>query len=258
MKNMIKVLKLFFIYVILFLGSIFLLEGIFVILSKFELLKGISEYHDLYSMLATIIGSIIPLYYFKAKGYLNLEQMIDFKGTKPYIVKIVLIGFSMYYILDYFSYYISELLGGLPREEYSLNGENIYVRFISAVLVAPFFEELIFRGVFFRTLNREYPFFISALVSSILFSVLHFDYFSFPSMLIGSVIYCWIYYRTGNIILCMILHLINNLLTFILYINGNVFVIDLFTSNILVLYILLAASLALFTLCITKLGRREL
>jgi len=83
--------------------------------------------------------------------------------------------------------------------------------FISMVIVAPIFEELIFRGIMLDGLLKKYSPKKSILISSILFGLVHLNPWQFIGALIIGVFIGWVYYHSKSISLAIIIHAANNL-----------------------------------------------
>ena len=84
--------------------------------------------------------------------------------------------------------------------------------FISVVILAPIVEEIVFRGIFFNLLNRKRSTLAAMIISSLVFGFLHAETMV-PTAVIGFVL-CFIYHRTGSLILVMAGHMVNNLIAF--------------------------------------------
>ena len=86
------------------------------------------------------------------------------------------------------------------------------------LVITPFLEELIFRGIVFRGF-REFGFWRAAVLSSFLSSVLYYAATLSISMFLPTLafglILCWVYEKTGNITVVMLAHLIANILFFL-------------------------------------------
>ena len=87
------------------------------------------------------------------------------------------------------------------------------VQIISLCILTPIWEEVFFRGVVFRRLSLRYKTTTAAVVSSIVFGFMHFGGSSiFHAFLVG-VLFCYIYARTQNIWVPIILHGFGNFLS---------------------------------------------
>ncbi|MEM5398303.1 CPBP family intramembrane glutamic endopeptidase [Staphylococcus gallinarum] len=83
---------------------------------------------------------------------------------------------------------------------------------IMIVLVAPYLEELLFRGIFKETLFKKSAFLLPMITSSIIFSLLHASthWISFLMyMTVGSCLYM-VYNRRKNIKDSIMVHILNN------------------------------------------------
>lgn len=94
---------------------------------------------------------------------------------------------------------------------------GIIIIYIQIVIVGPILEELLFRGILLKSLLKKYynkP--LKAIVySSIIFAVVHFNLIQGVAAFGGAIILGFIYYYTKSIKICILAHLINNLLVII-------------------------------------------
>lgn len=81
---------------------------------------------------------------------------------------------------------------------------------IEAIIFAPIFEELLFRGVIFGFLRKKFSFAFSATVSGIIFSIMHEHYLSFLPILVLAITFSYLYERTKNLAYPILLHAIYN------------------------------------------------
>ena len=108
-----------------------------------------------------------------------------------------------------------------PKEFESLN-EKVEHLFpgIAGVLYGcifcPILEEIGFRGILLGGLlkSRCRPW-LAILVTALIFALFHGLGVHFVVSLVFGIILGWLYWRTGSIILCMIIHVVNNSLSFI-------------------------------------------
>jgi len=84
---------------------------------------------------------------------------------------------------------------------------------VEYVVFAPFFEEIVFRGLIFSTLRRKFSWTVSAGFSATIFSVLHgYGLLGFASVLWSGVLWAWTYERTGSLLPGIVAHAVNNFL----------------------------------------------
>jgi membrane protease YdiL (CAAX protease family) len=87
---------------------------------------------------------------------------------------------------------------------------------LTAIVLAPVTEEIIFRGAFFGGLAARWGFLPAALSSSLVFGGVHFSLSAlFPLFLVGMIL-CYLYKRTGSIYPSMIYHAIFNGVTLLI------------------------------------------
>jgi uncharacterized protein len=89
---------------------------------------------------------------------------------------------------------------------------ELLLLFISVVILAPIVEEIVFRGIFFNLLNKKRSALTAMIISSLVFGFLHAETMV-PTAVIGFIL-CFIYHRTGSLLLVMAGHMVNNLIAF--------------------------------------------
>lgn len=102
-----------------------------------------------------------------------------------------------------------------------LGGMNGIFGFLTLVIAAPIFEELIFRGVILDGLLKRYSPVKSILISSLLFGIVHLNPWQFITAMGIGAFMGWVYYKTQNLSLCILIHFVNNLFAFITMQFGN-------------------------------------
>lgn len=82
---------------------------------------------------------------------------------------------------------------------------------IEFVVLAPLFEELIFRGILFTSLRKKFNFPISMVASGLVFALAHgYGLIAFLTVLWSGCLWAWAYERTGSVIPGTIAHAVNN------------------------------------------------
>jgi hypothetical protein len=91
---------------------------------------------------------------------------------------------------------------------------------VMVMVVAPFVEELFFRGFFYRALRTRYPIVVAALVDGLVFGLIHFDFAGsdglllLPPLAFLGMIFCFVYERTGTLWSVVGMHAFNNAVAF--------------------------------------------
>ncbi|GLV64133.1 AbrB family transcriptional regulator [Bacillus mycoides] len=103
-----------------------------------------------------------------------------------------------------------------------INTSNIYMTiftFISACVLAPIMEEVIFRGFFLQRMAYKWGIKRAVIISSLIFGLGHFDVIG--AFMFG-VIMCLLYIKTKNIWTNIAVHALNNLIaTSIQFVSGE-------------------------------------
>ena len=233
-----KTVKLFLLWWLLFLVP--LIAGIIIglIVSKrvdFDILD--------WSILA---GNLLIVIVFLSKRYVKLSfGRIEKRMIWPAVGMSVLIAAAYLFV--------EESVGQLffPEELQKMADDKSMISGISGILygciVGPIAEEIGFRGILLGGLlkTRCRPW-LAILISAIAFGLLH----KFPMAFFGSIIFGiivgWLYWRTGSIIPCVIVHIANNSLT----------AIDSTGWNNTVFIIILVVSLLLLAFCLWWFGKK--
>jgi len=99
---------------------------------------------------------------------------------------------------------------------------SIFYRGFLTLLIAPIFEELLFRKYMFTELLKKYSLTVSIISSSALFSLIHLPVYRnlIPTFVFG-VVCCLVYIKTKNIVYTIVLHFFTNLSLLLLTIYGE-------------------------------------
>ena len=135
------------------------------------------------------------------------------------------------------STWLQEQLPELPNiaeQEFDMILRNRFGYFVVGLL-APFAEEVVFRGAVLRALLRwnRGPW-VAIVISAFLFSAVHMNPAQLPHAFLIGVLLGWLYYRTNSIIPGMVYHVVNNSIAYVLYNlypDPDITLIDLFHGN---------------------------
>jgi membrane protease YdiL (CAAX protease family) len=98
-----------------------------------------------------------------------------------------------------------EILSEFPR---STGGVALFV--VIAVVMAPFFEEVFFRGFLFRGFADSWGWALGAVVSAAVFGLAHLQLDVFVPLFALGLALAWVYKRTGSLWTCIALHALFN------------------------------------------------
>ncbi|MCS5423213.1 CPBP family intramembrane glutamic endopeptidase, partial [Psychrilyobacter sp. S5] len=158
---------------------------------------------------------IIILAVKKAKKMSDNNFRIKYLGKFNYklLLSVILL------IIGYYFWYqssIGVITDKIPLPEFLEEAEkemelHPYSAFFSLVITAPIFEEFLMRGIILAGLLNRYSPRKAIIISSLIFGIYHFNIVqSVNATLIGLVLGI-IYYKTNSLILCIALHMTNNI-----------------------------------------------
>ena len=179
---------------------------------------------------------------------INLFSEISFKTW-------ILLGITSYIFALGSGFFIREMFPSLyyifGLMSITSNLSSFGVDFLSTVIFGPICEELIFRGIIFNRLDKRIPLIWAILISSYLFTSFH-PYEAYLSCFIFGITMCIAYLISGNILIPITLHMLNNLISiFVPYIPN---IIEFINSEIgmVVIAILTIISLAYILIFIIR------
>ena len=220
-KEMSKIGSSLWLYIIMQLTLSFLFSFVAMPLIMYSLYYDYSAINACIEMMISFISGIILLWFMSNSFKRGIK---DLKFTfKP---KETIDTVSMMYFMNYAIGIIGALLSkfGLPdtSPDFSLNGSLLYntFTFISVVVLAPIFEELIFRGMILQTLSKYNKMF-AIVVTSLLFGLLHLNITQAIPAFFMSLILCYMCLKTDSLLVTILAHAGNNLLALMSVYSDN-------------------------------------
>lgn len=93
------------------------------------------------------------------------------------------------------------------------DASTVAANLVGAVILAPLFEEAVFRGLLFATLRRVLGFAGAAGLSAAIFAVAHgYGALGFIDVLLSGILWAWAFERTGSLVPGIVAHAVTNLL----------------------------------------------
>ena len=108
--------------------------------------------------------------------------------------------------------------GSNPLLEIVLNNNNyfsFFILFVTTTLLAPFFEEIIFRGILLPTLSRDFVIIMGILVSAFIFALAHLSVGEMPPLFVLGIGLGITRIASGSLLSSVIMHSLWNGLTFL-------------------------------------------
>jgi len=169
-----------------------------------------------------LLGFVLITIVFFGKRYVKLSfGRIERRMVWPVIGMSVLVAAS--YLFFEASFYILIDIDHLfPKESKELHEAGQHISGIAGILsfciFGPIAEEICFRGILLGGLlkMRCRPW-IAILITALAFSLAHGYAVKLVGSLLFGIIVGWLYWRTGSIIPCLIIHIVNNSLTCIIH-----------------------------------------
>lgn len=94
---------------------------------------------------------------------------------------------------------------------YELGNDYSWATLLTVIILAPVLEEIICRGIILKGLLNNYKPWNAILVSSAIFGIMHLNPWQFIGAFGIGLINGWVFWKTKNIILPILIHLTNNL-----------------------------------------------
>ncbi|MDO4467386.1 MAG: type II CAAX endopeptidase family protein [Bacillota bacterium] len=227
---------LIFVFLQLFWGFVLsiLFNGVLKI-ENVEVSMGLIE------LVASLIAGAGSYYYGKARLHIQFskdfnsfpkKEIINSLSLMIFLSTIVNIGLilikEIWMRLTGFTFY---------TPDFSMSSSRFYnlCLIISTLVIAPIFEELIFRGLILRTLSK-YSKTLAIVLSGVLFGMLHMNIEqAIPTMVIG-MLFAYVSLKNNTLYLPIVLHFINNAIAFLaLNVSGLEMIISYFEFGMMVL-----------------------
>ena len=171
---------------------------------------------NLTSIIASVCNYILPLPIFLyLMNKLEKQEIHSNKLTIKKFIVYIAISLTLMWIGNLIGLTITEILGNLIQSEIAnpivetIDSSSIYTNLLLMVIMAPIFEEIIFRKLLIdRTI--QYGKGVSILLSALIFGLFHGNLNQFFYAFIIGGFFAYVYIKTGKIIYTILLHLTIN------------------------------------------------
>ncbi|MEG0230088.1 MAG: type II CAAX endopeptidase family protein, partial [Oscillospiraceae bacterium] len=210
-----------------FVGSIISLPGMFY--------KPLNHITLPLGFLSGTLAAIVVLLMLTQTKFTVILQSIKHKFTFTQLILAVCCWFLFLPLAEFFTSLIPttgplEAVYKIFEESFEMMLDYKIAGFIMVCLLAPIFEEIIFRGIILKgMLNFNVNPTVAILLNGFIFGCAHMNPWQFIGAGILGVIFGFVYYRTKSLLIPMILHFLNNTLAYSLMLiqgdmEGDVFV----------------------------------
>lgn len=204
------ILLLFIFDTVTFLIDLFFLSGSMI--SGVDLLIG---------ALAQLMSLCIIALCLKFVRKLSIEELFTFEGIPmKSILPIILVIFGSSIVFseidNLFRIFIPVTGTWLQIFQIAYgSSEVLWTSIISAVIVAPIVEEILFRGIILRGFLKHYSPKKAIIASALIFGVMHMNPWQFLGAFLAGILIGYVFYKTHSILLCILIHAFDNSLGFI-------------------------------------------
>lgn len=214
--------------IIIYLGSIFILELILVLILSIIGIKGNKEAIAIIKNIEEpLISAITFIFIYKIykKEKDNHYPIIEKSINKTYIIMGALIIMSLSPIMDYIVLLLEKVfphIDDVYQETFNKSIQDLSVisNYLSICVFAPLIEEVVCRGLILNRLLAKNKIWVSILITALIFGVLHMNWSQGISAFLAGIVMCFVYVKTRNLKACILGHALNNVFALtLMYIN---------------------------------------
>ena len=230
-------------------------DAFYMVLSNF----GINTYSDFWYTISTLLSCIyqfgtilIIIVFINNKFVLQNEITNSFKIRKfDYLIGLLLIVSYILITYGWFDY----ILFSIPTGEMFDSAMEYFdslpmsILLIESCIIAPIFEETLYRGILLKGLINKYNSKKAIVYSALIFGIAHLNIPQGINAFLLGLIIGTVFYYTRSIYICMIMHFANNLLVnFVYYPTTEMWTNILFIALPLIGVILMITCFKIFNL----------
>ncbi len=160
----------------------------------------------------------------------------DYLALKPFTVKVALGMSGLLLLFMIGSQGLTYLLNKSPSrfvDPLYASVSSVWLLVIALVIVAPIYEELVFRGIIWSALKEQFSSryvsdslskaevavkseahgaLMAGMITSVVFAIMHLQYglYEISTIIVLALIFSYARYKSGSLVLPIILHIINN------------------------------------------------
>lgn len=160
---------------------------------------------------AMLLGFVYTIYYLRSAGHLSgLKEWLS-----PLSVPTMLWGFLGGVAVVTLSDMVVSQLTFLPdlMKDTFASLQSGWLGILCMAVLGPILEELLFRGAITKVLLEKYEPTTAILLSGLVFGVFHINPVQVVSATLAGFFFAWLYFKTRNLLPCMLIHIFNNSLS---------------------------------------------
>lgn len=169
--------------------------------------------------LSIIFSAVILTLWIKLILNIKKRSFRQFLAIKPFggKVALVMIGILLIYMIvsQGATYWLDETPLDFVDPLFA-SVSSVWLLVLVMVVVAPIYEELIFRGLLWSAISEQFNdhrgALVASIITSLLFAVIHLQYgfYEMGTIVVLALIFCWARIESKSLLLPMLLHIINN------------------------------------------------
>jgi len=159
---------------------------------------------------------------YKKIGYREIFNQTSISVSSFILVLIIPLSFTLGGAVFWINDITNLMLVYFPAEESEylaltrlLSGGIVSV--ISVCIIAPFIEEMLFRGIILRSFLENYSVSSSIVLSSLLFALFHLTISQLPVAFIAGCLFAWLYVKTRSLWPSILAHFLYNSFVMVLW-----------------------------------------
>ncbi len=183
----------------------------------------------LLNLIAALIA--IPIFAHMYKKELGRGSILEKEYPWKLIGKFVwIIGFALFGLLlaNYIVSFLTLFMPDFMVESYAstkgaIDNAPPLVQIMSAIVLAPAVEELIFRGIIYNRLKKMTGLMMAAVISSFMFGVFHLNWIQAPFAFVIGMLAVFIYEKYQTIFASILFHGLSNMFSILMmfWVKGN-------------------------------------
>ncbi|MCM8762710.1 MAG: CPBP family intramembrane metalloprotease [Candidatus Omnitrophica bacterium] len=179
---------------------------------------------SIWGIFSSFILTVILLWFILIRYRIYVVQLLShpfnyfIKGLHYYLFFLPIL-----FLVTIPSFYIFKKIGFVPEPQQImslyLQTNSFYLLFIIfflSCIVAPFSEELIFRGIIYAGFKKSFSVPLSMILSSLIFALLHNEIFVLAGLFAFGIFLSYLFEKYKNLWLSISVHFFNNLFTTII------------------------------------------
>jgi len=166
------------------------------------------------------------LWYGRKKANMSFKELFPFTQIKVSLLlplTITLIGLMIVaHVVNTLIYIIIPGSASFQVNVIEIITRNIWAATILMVIIGPFMEECLFRGLILRGFLNRYRITKAIMLSALIFGAFHLNIFQFFSAFLLGIFYAWLFMKTRSLLLCIFGHVMHNVLIIVVLLHPQI------------------------------------